>query len=126
MYISGKENVIADLLSRLPDEEMVRPSEEDYNEIIIASIEKTSKNVINKFDLCKFDSQDDDQKVSNNKIQIITELPNSDNDSQYNIFKNEQEKDKDIEWIKAIMRTNGHNKPKMENFKNQKRRIFYK
>ena len=126
VYIPGKENVIADLLSRLPDEDEVAPEEDDYHDIVIASVEQEDGVEASYFEIDDAVEQQvpskQDEKIN---IDVISMIPTSEPADEYTSFKEEQEKDADLEWIKAMIKTHGENKPSMDKFKNKVRRVLH-
>ena len=127
IYKPGKDNVIADLLSRMPDENEVEDPAKDYDDIVIAAVEfDDNKSIVSEDNLEIWDEID--RKVPADtylNIQVIAMEPNSNNLDEYFCYKTEQSKDEDLNWIKSIIRTYKDEKPIMNKFKNETRRTLF-
>jgi hypothetical protein len=103
-YKPGKENVIADLLSRLPDENEVEKDSEDFKDIIVAVVEEDYER-----------GQDEDEEVKPYdqafNLNVLSIEPSSNIVEQYESIKQEQERDPDIRWIKELIQTHKDSKP---------------
>jgi hypothetical protein len=115
----GKKNIVADFLSRLNDEDDTNPNQDDdYHDQLVASVEiqnKTFTSELEKYkDTCEYN------------INLIAMNPSSESIHEYNGYKNEQEKDDDIQWIKKLIIENEDCKPTITKFNNQIQRQLYR
>ena len=103
-YKAGKENIVADALSRYnedcetPKLDQSESEEEEFNDLIIAGIEQETLNA--------------------------TESPHE--LDEYEVYRHEQDQDPDIMWIKNMILENGNEKPKIRTFENRDQRILYR
>lgn len=116
-YKKGIENVVADALSRLPQDSDIDPDENnDYHDNLIAVID----------DLDRYIERDINRTETIDNEQIILEKPSSKNQDIYQARLTEQNKDIDLIWIKNLILENKENKPDVLEFDNYVRRIFNK
>ena len=59
-------------------------------------------------------------------IHVISQEPNSENQHEYISYREEQDKDEDIIWIKNLILKHEDKKPVINQFDNEVRRILYK
>jgi hypothetical protein len=59
-------------------------------------------------------------------INVIASEPNSNLIEDYKSYAEEQLKDEDIQWIKHLIINNPIDKPKINQFKNEYQKIFYR
>ena len=119
----GTENIIADALSRytedMPELEPntngphIEEFEEDYNDILIASTTLLTNNNHTPLSI-------------EHCINIISSLPTSETDDEYEVYQQEQAKDNDITWIRDLITEYGDERPIIKTFENNNRRLFYK
>lgn len=111
-YKPGKENFIADLLSRPTEIEENNAAEDEYLDQLIANVE------LENFQIIDLDS-------NVNILQIASE-PSSEKVNEYHSYIDEQKKDIDIQWIKDIISKHGDKKPVIKTFENKIRRTLFK
>ena len=124
-YKKGKDNLVADALSRLPDESDIDPNtNEDYLDILIANISD---------DMGRFPEGEEDEShkdsptsSSENNVLAIASQPTSRITNLYESCLEEQNKDEDIVWVKNLILTHKENRPKINTFSNAERKVFYK
>ena len=123
-YVPGPDNVIADHLSRLYDDEEtveIASSEDDYNDMIIASLEELEPS-----------HQPIETDCKPIKIQettacnLIASLSTSEQSDSYEAHREQQELDSDISWIKQLILSGGNDRPIISTFENTIRRVLYK
>ena len=121
-YKKGKENIVADTLSRLAHQSDVDDNpDHDYHDILIASIEKETNIERSKeaIDLPV-------PKTTNENVESIVVNPTSLNQNCYQASLEEQAKDPDIVWIKNLILDNIDNRPLIDTFENTIQRVLYK
>ncbi|CAF1141079.1 unnamed protein product, partial [Brachionus calyciflorus] len=104
----GKDNVVADMLSRLPDVNCEETEEKDYLDNLVAPImecENSEKTNV-----------EENKTVRNNTSELMV----------LNANEQEQNKDEDIKWIKDLIKIHGDKKPIILIFENVNRRILFK
>ncbi len=67
-----------------------------------------------------------DQQINYSNINVIASEPNSNLIDNYKNYAEEQLKDDDIQWIKHIIINNPIDKPRINQFKNEYQKIFYR
>ena len=112
-YKSGRENVVADMLSRLFEDNDVKENpEDDYFDVLIAAIEHV------------FSQEEDDAYNAHHYLEELVMLPSS---SQVRNKKaQDQDKDEEIKWLKDLIWKHGKEKPNITEFSNKEKRVFYK
>ena len=132
-YIPGKENTIADYLSRMRDENEVNTDpNEDFNDVLVASIEEADgqeeegeeSTAQTKSAVVKDHSEG--QIPERVWINVIGLEPSSEIPDLYEIYKQEQEKDVNIVWIRELILRHGDDRPKVLLFTDVDQRILYK
>ena len=125
-YKPGSENIIADALSRYNEDAEGDNAgnsmdyEEEYNDILIASntcIEDERMPLETYYALAPYSII--------HRINIISEIPSSSTDEEYEIYKSEQDADEDIKWIKSLITEHGEDRPTIKTFENNVRRVYY-
>ena len=119
-YRKGTENVVADALSRLPDEDAINPdTNDDFLDILIASISQDEPERSRESEqINRVDSEKD--------IEVLLAKPSSEISEAYDIYLKEQSKDEDIAWIKEMILCNKDERPKQKSFANKVQRELYK
>jgi len=118
-YIPGKDNVVADALSRLHDNEETPEaafSDEDFNDIILANIRKeeikqTSPTI----------TSNDTERASNLIAALNTSLTEA-----YEAHVQQQQADMDLSWMKDLISRHGDTKPELTTFTNNVQRMLFK
>ena len=112
-YKPGHENIVADALSRLFDENEINENpDDDFFDILIAAIEPIS-------------SQEDDETVMEHQyLEEIEMVPSSQQMKSKTV--QDQNDDKEIKWIKELIITHGQEKPSITEFETAEQRVFYK
>ena len=122
-YRKGIENVVADALSRLPNENQVNENiNDDYFDTLVAMIEEDDSNDVNRFR----ERDASRNKSGENNGEIIAAEPSSELENAYNIYLSEQERDEDIMWIKELILINKDKRPKLNKIENPIRRCLYR
>ena len=113
-YKPGKENIVADMLSRLFDENDVNNNPEDeYFDIIIAAVEERPES-----------TQETGHSDEYQYLEEIAMLPISAQNNDKTRL--DQEEDEEISWIKNMILQNCDNKPKLDRFETPEQRVLYK
>ncbi|CAF0952553.1 unnamed protein product [Brachionus calyciflorus] len=121
IYKPGKENVVADMLSRLPDENLEKSEKLDFHDNLKAPItEQIPMSTCNESD----ESQNLVKNIENvgvgddgsELVQIEQNVENLDK-SSVNLLQ-EQDGDEDLMWIKDLIKQHGEKKPKVLIFEN--------
>ena len=112
-YKPGRENIVADMLSRLFDENDVNENpEDDYFDVLVAAVEYEP-------------SQDeDDAHIDHQYLEELVLLPSS--NQARNKTAQDQDQDEEIKWLKDLIVQHGTEKPKVTEFNNTEQRVFYK
>ena len=112
-YKPGRENVVADALSRLFNENEINENKGDeYFDILIAAIEEKT-------------NEEENRTLSEYQyIEEIAMLPSSVINRENTI--REQDEDKNIRWLKNLIITNGEDRPSVKEFENPEQRIWFK
>ena len=138
LYKPGKENFLADFLSRLNEETPVEDADEkdDYHDQLVASIEifnmeqstieTGEKTELNEIKTISDMTDDQKREMETLNINIISQVPTSENPDEYISYCQEQDKDEDIMWIKNLILKHEDKKPVITKFENEVRRMFYK
>jgi len=111
VYKPGKENIIADSLSRMYDDEEIiplAPSDEDYEDLVIASIGATV------------------EELEEHNTSIIAVVTAREIATTCEKLKGKQEEDKNIQWIAALIKKHGKNRPEETSPENPIQRVLYK
>ena len=112
-YKPGLENVVADMLSRLFDEDAVNANiEDEYFDILIAAIEPMT------------DEDQIDALTDHQYLESIVMLPSSAESNERT--RRDQDRDHDINWIKKLIVNHREVKPKITEFGNAEQRVLYK
>jgi hypothetical protein len=93
IYLPGKENILADALSRLNDEHQVIIDQESNDDDLMKVISLISKG------------------SEQNQVQIIAGINTTINNESHQSNLVQQELDEDLAWIKKIILENENNKP---------------
>jgi len=117
---AGKDNVVADMLSRLLNAEDINEnSADDYLDVIVAGVNKTTE------------TPQESTVPDNQRILVVegedVSCKNSSvvgRDSEQLI--NEQDQDEDIRWIMNRIKDYGHIRPKITNFANKDQRAYFR
>ena len=129
LYKPGKENFLADFLSRLNEETPAEDADEenDYHDQLVASIEVLSieQSIKEPWQKTELDEIKLEEKETLN-IHVISQEPNSENQHEYISYREEQDPDEDIIWIKNLILKHEDKKPVINQFDNEVRRILYK
>ena len=117
----GRENIVADFLSR-PEDAALNDDDErdDYHDQLVANIE--TRDSITKQTVRSTNESDEEAK----NICVIAAVPDSEIVEAYKSYKDEQEKDDDINWIKEIILEYGDERPTIKQFENRTQRLLYK
>ena len=104
---------MADMLSRLFDEDAVNENiEDEYFDILIAAIEQmTNEDQV-------------DALTDHQYLESIVMLPSSAESNEKT--KRDQDRDHDINWIKKLIVNLSDVKPKITEFENAEQRVLYK
>ena len=123
IYKPGKDNHLADFLSRLNEEDpgIESNEEDDYHDQLVASIEFGNKSIKNIDEISTDEDQDDQIHIN-----VIAREPTSETQNEYICYKIEQGKDEDIQWIKNLILENGDTRPHLTKFKNETQRLLHK
>jgi hypothetical protein len=133
-YKEGIENIIADALSRIQGDNLFNYDvSEDYNEILVASIEITNENkdyIEELIESYKYDEKKPFETrrydfSENECLNTIESLPTSSNEDEYDIYMQIQSKDEDIKWMVELIVKNKDEKPRIDEFNNPIRRILF-
>ena len=116
----GKENVVADALSRLPDETSINDNkDDDYHDVLIASVEDDEDDEADE-------TPADEIDAANDAAVVDAEEVTSANDQAYEAHRQAQASDPDIQWMAALIRQHGDRKPTINNFATTSQRIMIK
>jgi hypothetical protein len=117
-YRRGEENVVADALSRLPDENGIDENPEHDNfDVLIASVEidkveeRSKSSVVQDCEGC---------------LEMLAIEPTSELDGAYDVYLHEQEGDEDIVWVRNLILQHKDDKPKLSTFANDTRRKLFR
>ncbi len=120
-YIPGKENTMADALSRLYDdieEPQAAFSDEDFNDIILASLNK---------ELRLYEEPARSETIElDNAITLIATLSSSQDTGAYEAHLQQQQADMDIRWIVDLIKLHGDDRPESATCINTVRRKLYR
>jgi hypothetical protein len=137
-YKPGKENVIADFLSRLPEEDLVdNNKDDDYHDILVAVTEEadtgnescdsdTGSEYSNNESETEIEQSMNTEDDSINNASVIAREPNSSFHEKYTSLVQEQAKDTDLKWIKEFILKCGDSKPQNIKFDNRMQQIIFK
>ena len=140
-YKPGKENLLADFLSRLNEEtpEQDADEENDYHDQLVASIEvkdtkkpeldteKDHQIIKEPWLRTELDKIEDQSIIKETLyVNVIAREPTSETPDEYINYCVEQDKDEDIIWIKNLILKHKEKKPVITRFENNTRRIFFK
>ncbi|CAF0837327.1 unnamed protein product [Brachionus calyciflorus] len=93
-YKPGKENVVQDWLSRIPEQDVCDQEDNDYFDNVVASITVNSE--VDEH----LNSQGEEANVS-----TIVDNPSSENLNEFQSLSEEQSREEDIKWIKNLILT---------------------
>jgi hypothetical protein len=120
-YKPGKENILADILSR-PNEHQILPSHEDFLDLLVASVFEEKNEYVMQINEDK--GQRGATTCDGANANVIAIEPSSETPDEYVSYIEEQRKDPDIQWIKELIPKNGENRPEVKTFANTTQRIF--
>ena len=121
-YRKGAENIVADALSRLPEESEINPDKrDDYLDVIIAAVEKEDEELIE----CYKERENRGENIETSH-EIIAAEPSSEIENAYEAHLQEQEVVEDIRWIKELMLKHKDERPKLGKITNKVRKCLFK
>jgi hypothetical protein len=128
-YIKGEENIIADFLSRLPDENIVNDEDGDFEDVLIAFLDHSEGDNTEQPESTSEQINEPSRTTQPDVVrctEVLSSEPCSENTDEYEVYRQEQAKDEDITWAIELVKLHKDKKPAVKEFTNNTRQSLFR